>query len=87
MIQPSARQRILQGLRYEHSDLADDAAEADAFIQGPGYDALPRARQVQWLRRHANLVWHLQDIADQIAALEGPAASTAPLQRSTTSTR
>ena len=67
------RQRLLRGLRAEREDLADDAAALDALITGPIYDAMPRAQQVQALRRHAAMVAHLQELDDLIARHEEPA--------------
>lgn len=71
------RGRVVSGanvrmLRYLREDLADDAAALDALITGPVYDAMPRERQVQALRRHAGMVWRLQDLDDQIADHEDP---------------
>lgn len=70
----SFRQRLLRGLRAEREDLADDAAALDTLITGPIYDAMPRDRQVQALRRHAEMVANLQVLDDLIAQHEEAAA-------------
>lgn len=57
----------LRSLLHQRQELAEDAADLDAIITSPRYDSMPRQQQVLALRRHARMVWQLEDLDALIA--------------------
>ncbi len=62
----------LRSLRHQRQELAEDAADLDAIITSQRYDSMPRQQQVLALRRHARMVWQLEDLDAIIASREEP---------------
>ncbi len=61
----------MNGLRAERNDLTGQASRLDAYIVSDAFDENDRGSKLMLLRRHAALVWHLQDLDDLIARHEG----------------